>query len=232
MCYHAGMARTARVDVGDVPYHVLNRAVGKMTIFDTSKDYQTFIEILADAKEETGMRVLAFDVMPNHWHLALYPKDDGDMGVFMHRLTNAHTRRVHAETGTTGTGPLYQGRYKSFMIEDDAHLLTVIKYIERNPVRAKLVRRCEEWQWGSAWLRAHGSIIATKRLIDESPVDLPGDYLHWVNTPDKEYELEHLRTSVQRGAPFGGERWTERMLQKHDLLSTVRRDGRPHKETK
>jgi len=190
------MARTARVDVGGMPYHVLNRAVGRMRIFNAPRDYQSFLDILADAKEETGMRILAFDAMPNHWHLSLYPRNDGDLGIFMHRLTNAHTRRVHAETGTTGTGPLYQGRYKSFIIEDDAHLLTVIKYIERNPVRAKLVQRCEEWRWGSAWLRTHGDTNAIARFIDEPPIDLPKQYLRWINAPDKEDDLARLRTSV------------------------------------
>jgi putative transposase len=225
------MARTARVDIGDIPYHILNRAVGKMRIFNTQNDYQTFLQILADTKEETGMRILAFDIMPNHWHLSLYPREDGDLGVFMHRLTNAHTRRVHAETGTTGTGPLYQGRYKSFMIEDDTHLFTVIKYIERNPVRAGLVRKCEDWQWGSAWLRAHGNATQIARLIDDPPIDLPKDYLRWINTHDREDDLEQLRISVRRGAPFGGDTWMENMIQEHDLLSTVRREGRPSKSS-
>lgn len=177
------------------------------------------------------MRILSFVVMPNHWHLALYPKEDGDMGTFMHRLTNAHTRRVHAVTGTTGTGPLYQGRYKSFMTENDPHLLTVMKYIERNPVRARLVKKCEDWRWGSAWLRAHAQEHAElfARLIDEPPIDLPKNYLRFVNTADKDDDLELLRNSIQRGAPFGDKVWVEQMIEKHDLLSTVRREGRPKK---
>lgn len=225
------MARSARVDIGNIPYHVLNRAVGRMQIFKKQSEYQTFLEILAEAKEETGVRILAFAIMPNHWHLALYPREDGDLAVFMHLLTNAHTRRVHAETGTTGTGPLYQGRYKSFMIEDDTHLITVIKYIERNPVRAKLVRTCEEWRWGSAWLRAQGNANQIARLINEPPVDLPKDYMRWINTSDKEDDLEQLRTSVRRGSPFGSTTWMENMIQTHNLLSTVRREGRPDKSS-
>ena len=224
------MAHSARVDVGDVPYHILNRAVGRMRIFNKQSDYQTFLEILAEAKRETKMRILSFSIMPNHWHLALFPREDGDLGIFMHRLTNAHTRRVHAETSTTGTGPLYQGRYKSFMIEDDMHLLTVIKYIERNPVRAKLVQRGEEWRWGSAWLRAQNNPTTIARFIDEAPVDLPQNYMHWINTPDTEGDLEQLRTSVRRGSPFDGETWVENMIQEHNLISTVRREGRPSKQ--
>ena len=128
------MARAARVDVGDQVYHVLNRAVGRLKIFEDPADYELFLFLLNEAREMTDMCILAFALMPNHWHLLLYPKKDGDMGEFMHWLTNAHTRRVHALTETTGTGPLYQGRYKSFLAKSDHHLLTVLKYIERNPV--------------------------------------------------------------------------------------------------
>lgn len=223
------MARSARTDVGNFPYHVLNRAVGKATIFTTPGEYQSFMDILADAKEEIGMRILAFTLMPNHWHLELYPKEDGDMGLFMHRLTNAHTRRVHADTGTTGTGPLYQGRYKSFMIENDVHLLTVAKYIERNPVRAKLVKKCEDWRWGSAWLREHGTPKQIATHLDDFPIDTPRDYRLWTNTSDQEHDLDQLRNAVRRGTPFGRESWVERMVKEHDLQATVRGEGRPKK---
>ncbi len=223
------MTRSARTDVGNIPYHVLNRAVGRATIFTTPREYQSFIDLLADAKAEIDMRILAFTLMPNHWHLELYPKEDGDMGIFMHRLTNAHTRRVHADTGTTGTGPLYQGRYKSFMIEDDTHLLTVTKYIERNPVRAKLVGRCEDWRWGSAWLRKYGTPEQVVALLDDLLMDVPRDYRRWVNTPDQEYDLEQLRNAVKRGTPFGRESWVDRMVKRHELQTTVRREGRPKK---
>ncbi len=169
------MVRVARVDVGDHVYHVLNRAVGRLHIFDTPDDYYLFVDLLREAKEMTDMRVLAYVLMPNHWHLLLYPEDDGDMGIFMHWLTNAHTRRVHAFTETIGGGPLYQGRYKSFLTKTDAHLLTVLKYIERNPVRAKLARQAENWRWGSAWLRLHGT-PEQKELLSKSPVALPLNY--------------------------------------------------------
>ncbi len=116
------MARNVRVDVGGVPYHVINRAVGRMCIFTKPNDYAVFIDIVQKVKEEHAMRILAFVVMLNHWHLVLFPLRDGDMGRFMHQLTNSHTRKVHANLKTTGTGPLYQGRYKSSVIENDTHL--------------------------------------------------------------------------------------------------------------
>jgi putative transposase len=137
------MPRHARIDLGGHVYHVINRAVGRLTIFKSKRDYQLFEELLVSAQQEVHMRILAYTVMPNHWHLVLYPRGSGDLGTFMHRLTNAHTRRVHVQTRTIGYGPLYQGRYKSFMVKNDAHLLTLIKYVERNPVRAKLAHSPE-----------------------------------------------------------------------------------------
>lgn len=220
------MARNARVDVGDTVYHVLNRAVGRLRIFTSTDDYRDFLAILEDAREKTDMRILAFVVMPNHWHLVVYPRNNKDMGLFMHQLTNAHTRRVHAKTETTGTGPLYQGRYKSFPIEDDAHLLTVLKYVERNPVRAKLARTCEEWRWGSAWLRLQPPALRD-RFIDDPPVEVPRNYLTWINVREKEEAVEQLRNSVRRGTPFGTDAWVENMIKRHELISTVRKPGRP-----
>ncbi len=222
------MARSARTDVGDIPYHVINRAVGRLKIFHTPKDYELFLELLKKSRFECNMRLLAYTLMPNHWHLVVYPQNDGDLGLFMHYLTNAHTRKVHTMTKTIGHGPLYQGRYKSFMIENDKHLLTVMKYVERNPVRAKLSRSCEGWRWGSAWLRKYGT-KEQREILSVPPVDLPRSYLSWINESDKEEEIEQLRKSVTRGAPFGTASWTDMMVKEHELQSTVRVPGRPKK---
>ena len=222
------MARSARTDIGNIPYHVLNRAVGRFKIFSTQSDYFLFLDLLREAQKELDMRVLAYVLMPNHWHLALYPKLDGDLGLFMHKLTNAHTRKVHTLTRTIGTGPLYQGRYKSFLIQEDKHLLAVIKYIERNPVRAKLSKACEEYRWGSAWLRENGTDVQQK-LLSELPVEFPKNYIEWINEPDTAQGLKILRTSVQRGTPFGNDSWVDHMVKKHELESTIRQPGRPRK---
>lgn len=122
----------ARVDVGGEVYHVLNRANARVQIFDNNKDYKKFEEVLEEAVNEYDMPLLAYCLMPNHWHLVLHPKADGDMQKFMSWLTNTHTRRWHVAKETVGQGHLYQGRYKSFIIQQDNHLLTVLRYIERN----------------------------------------------------------------------------------------------------
>src|SRR3989338_5966510 len=223
------MPRTERIDVGGEVYHVINRANGRHTIFRDKEDYQLFESLLADAKELTGMRILAYTIMPNHWHLLLEPRKDGDLALFMHWLSTTHTRRVHVRTKTVGGGHLYQGRYKSFIVDSDQYLLTLIKYIERNPVRAKLVRSCENWQWGSAWRRGNGD-KKQKKLIDPSPATLPHGYSKWINTPETATELELVRTSVIKGVPYGGEKWVDKMVTKYHLESTLKSPGRPKKK--
>jgi len=223
------MPRVARTDVGGYPYHVINRAIMRLQIFNSDEDYLLFDQLITDVAKETGMRILAYALMPNHWHLLLYPEHDGDLGIFMHRLTNAHTRKVHTNTNTIGTGPLYQGRYKSFLVEEDRHLLTVLKYVERNPVRAKLVAKVEEWRWGSAWRRIFGTPIQ-KKLLAPFPVSLPDHYRAWVNMAEQAEELKTIRTAVNKGAPYGKETWIAKTSERFGLHSTLRKPGRP-KET-
>jgi putative transposase len=220
------MARQPRVDVPNTPYHVINRAVGRLKIFTTAKDYQLFVDLLAEAKEKTGMSILAFTIMPNHWHLVLFPEKEGDLKKFMHLLTNAHTRKVHTITKTIGTGPLYQGRYKSFIIDDDSHLHTVIKYVERNPVRACMTQSVESWKWGSGWVRQHGS-PKQKQLLSDGPTPLPRNYRTWVNVEDKDDIIKRLRISVNKGTPFGTDDWVNTMVNAHNLGATLRAAGRP-----
>lgn len=222
------MPRLARVDIGNEIYHVINRANGRMQIFDSPSDYQLFEQLILEAQELTDMQVIAYILMPNHWHLVLWPRKDGDLARFMHRLCNTHTRRVHTSTGTVGSGHLYQGRYKSFLVDTDSYLLSLIKYVERNPVRARLTKKCEDWQWGSAWRRIHDT-AQQKKLLCISPTDIPSDYLYWINTTDKPEELERIRTSVNKGIPYGRDTWVSAMVSRYHLEHTRRGAGRPRK---
>ena len=222
------MPRNARVDVGGEIYHVINRANGRLQIFNKDEDYKLFERILIETKELFDMRILAYQLMPNHFHLVLYPRKNGDLGLFMHRLSNAHTRKVHARTNTNGSGHLYQGRYKSFIIDRDDYLFAVIKYVEHNAVRAKLVRSCEDWQWGSAWRRIYGT-AQEKKLLDQESFQLPDDYLNWINTAENPDSLNIIRASVNKNVPYGRGRWVDNMVLKYHLESTLKSPGRPKK---
>ena len=219
------MPRRLRFAGGGYAYHVLNRAVARDRIFAKNRDYEAFEEVLVEAKEQVSMRVLAWCVMPTRWHLALWPHKDGDLSEFVRWLTVTHTQRWHAAHRTAGTGPLYQGRFKSFPIQEDDHLLTVLPYVERNALRANLVQRAEDWRWSSLWRRVRGDAT----VLDEGPVPLPGDWRQHVQSVETEAELAALRRSVVRGTPFGADAWQEGTAKRLGLESTLRTRGRPRK---
>ena len=131
-----------------------------------------------------------------------------------------------AITGATAptdmSGRAASRRSRSSPIQKDAHFLTVRRYVERNPVRARLVERAEDWRWSS--LAEDGPAANVAR---QSPVRLPDDWADYVNTAQTAEELETLRNSVNRGAPFGGERWARRTVHRLGLDSTLRPRGRP-----
>jgi putative transposase len=105
------MGRPLRIAPGGLVYHVLNRANGRQRLFDDDGDYDAFERVLAPACERVSMRLLAYCVMPNHWHLVVWPQHDGDLSRFMSWVTLTHTQRWHAYRQTVGTGHLYQGRF-------------------------------------------------------------------------------------------------------------------------
>lgn len=222
------MPRRLRLATGGYAYHVLNRAVGKMRIFAKERDFEAFEEVLREAKARVPMRVLAWCVMSNHWHLVLWPRGDGDLSEFMRWLTVTHTQRWHAAHRTAGTGPLYQGRFKSFPIQEDSHLWAVLRYVERNPLRAKLVEQAEAWRWSSLWHRTQGNPL---ELLDDGPAPLPRGWRKRVQTPQTEAELAALQRCVLRGSPFGEETWQEQTAKRLGLESTLRARGRPPKPT-
>ena len=222
------MGRPLRAADGGYVYHVLNRANGRHTLFEKDADYEAFERVLAEARHRVPVRLLAYCVMPNHWHLVLWPKADGDLSRFLGWLTLTHTQRWHAHRHTAGTGHLYQGRFKSFPIQEDDHLLTVCRYVERNALRPGLVRRAEDWRWGSLWRRERGS-ADERAILSEWPVARPRRWLEIVNTPQTQAEEEALRTAIRRGRPVGGEAWVKRATVRLGLETTLRPRGRPRK---
>ena len=222
------MPRTQRTDIGGYIYHVLNRANARVQIFDNDKDYQLFESILEEAVKKFDVRILAYEMMPNHWHLVLYPKKDGDLALFMGWLTNTHTRRWHTEKGTIGQGHLYQGRYKSFICQDDNHFIALVRYVERNAKKANLVKKAENWKWSSVWRRENGT-AKQKKILSEWPVSKPKDYLEWLNKSQTENEEKTIEKSIIKGNPFGGDGWVEKIVKKFNLEQTLRKVGRPKK---
>ena len=142
-------------------YHILNRANSRLTLFRKAADYEAFECVLEEACERFSLPVLTYCVMPNHWHFLVWPPVGQDRLVseFFRWLTVTHTQRWHAHQHTSGTGHLYQGRFKAFPIQED----------ERNPLRTNLVARAEDWRFGGlARRRKKGTgIVATMFLLPE-----------------------------------------------------------------
>jgi len=223
------MPRSARIAPGDMIFHCLNRGNDRRELFADDADYAAFERVLEAALAAVPVRLLAYCVMPNHWHLLLWPRKDGDLGSFMQRLTTTHVRRWHTHRHSEGRGHIYQGVYKSFPVQDDRHFLTVARYVERNALRAGLVERAETWRWCSLWRRERGS-PQERGLMSEWPVKRREDWLTWVNEPQTAKELAALRESARRGRPFGGPAWQAETAARLRLQSTFRPPGRSKKK--
>ena len=204
------MPRPPRTAPGGFVYHVLNRANGKRTIFHHDRDYLAFEKILAEAQERVEMRTLAWCVMPNHWHLLLWPRKDRDLSEYMRLVAVTHTQRLHAFRKSSGMGHVYQGRYKSFIVQHDAYFLSVARYVEANALSAGLVERAEDWRWSSAWRLERGRPDETP-FLEPWPVRRPGDWLAFVNREPDERERKRLQLCARRGCPYGDEAWVARI---------------------
>ena len=211
-------------------FHVLNRGVGRMRLFLKDGDFAAFERIVAKTLDTRPMRIVAYTLMPNHWHLVLWPARDGDLAAFMQKLTITHARNWQENRRRVGYGHLYQGRYKSFPIQSDEHFYQVVRYVERNPLRAKLVDRADEWRWGSLWRRTHGS-ADERAMLSDWPLARPRQWLRQVNRPQSEAELRALRLSVGRGQPYGDDAWVRKTAGRLGLESTLRPRGRPKRAT-
>jgi putative transposase len=199
-----------------------------MCLFGSDDDFEAFLRVLTEALGRHPIPLLAFCVMPNRWHFLVRPEAEGQVTAFFRWLTHTHAMRWRVARRTVGYGPLYQGRFKSFPVPDDGHLLTVARYVERNPLTAGLVPRAEGWRWGSLWVRMHGG-DAARSLLATWPVGLPADWADRVNAPLSAKELDRVRVSLARGRPYGGDAWVERVARELGLGHTVRPEGRPPK---
>jgi putative transposase len=215
------MPRHARVAPGGFIYHAINRGVARLPLFEKDGDYEAFERVLAEALVEHPIRVLSYCLMPNHWHFVLWPATDDELTAFLRWLTHTHTQRWHAHYHTAGTGHLYQGRFRAFPVQADDHLYTVLRYVERNALRAKLVRRAEHWRWSSLW-RRHSGAEAKQAFLHPWPLPLPADWLARVNRAETAAELAAMRHSVVRGTPLGSPTWTRRTAASLGLEYTLR----------
>jgi putative transposase len=224
------MPRKARFVPGGLVYHVTNRTWGKMALFKDDEDYLGFEQLLADAVErEKSMRICAYCLMPDHFHLVLWPAKEGQLSRFMQWLTMTHVARWHSRRRSIGRGRLYNSRFKTFAVEPDEHFLDICRHVERNAVRLKLVRRAEKWRWSSLWVRLHDDEAPMKKVLADWPVKVPRDWVERVNKPQSENELAAIRLAGHRSRPYGQEKWVRKTAAKLGMESSLRPIGRPRK---
>jgi len=218
------MPRTSRAIVGGHCYHFYNRGNNRMRLFHDRRDYVAFQWLLAEAMDEVDIPLIAACVMPNHVHFVVRPHRDDDLAQWAHWLFTTHARRYHKRYETCGR--VWQGRFKESLVQTDEHLLILIRYVERNALRANLVERAEHWEWGSSRWRERGTPPV---MLTPSPVPLPRAWLEFVNTPQTPAEVEAIRTALERQAPFGSQTWRDEKVRELGLEKTVAPLGRPRR---
>lgn len=205
----------------------MNRGNGQAEVFHEAEDYESFLELVAAASARLPMRVLGYCVLPNHFHLVLRPHEDGDLSRWMQWLLTSQVRRHRRSYGSSGH--LWQGRFKAFPCQDDAHLLTLLRFVERNALQAGLSRRAESWPHGSLYAAVRGKGPVTLEPIPEK--DEIKAWVKQVNQSLSEAELAAMRHCIARGTPFGEESWQRRTASELGLESTLRPRGRPRKSS-
>ena len=210
------MPRIPRTAVGGLCFHVINRGNARAQVFHDATDFDGFENLIAKATDRTAMRVLAHCLMPNHFHMVLWPRESGDLSRFMQWLLTSHVRRYHKKFGTSGH--VWQGRFKGFPVAQDDHLVTVLRYVERNALRANLVARAEHWAWSS---------LRSQPFLHPLPIALPQNWLDFVNKPQTDAELALVQRSLRRGTPLGSDDWAKRTAEEIGLQHTLRPRGRP-----
>ncbi len=218
------MPRTARAIVPGYCYHLLNRANQRAQVFHASEDYSQFLALLARAQQRLELPILALCLMPNHIHMVVQPRAEVDLARWTHWVFTTHVRWYHARHSTTGR--IWQGRFKAFASQSDHHLLTVMRYVERNALRANIVERAEDWKWGSLHWR---SAARPPLALADPPISLPTYWRQLVNEPQTDAELAALRTCVNRQRPFGSDEWVRAQARQLDLQPSLASIGRPRK---
>jgi len=218
------MPRIPRGESAGGIYHIINRGNMRMQVFNDAEDYEYFLDLLEIASKREKVEIHAYTLMPNHFHLLLIPTEPNSLSRLMQWVMTSHVRYYHKKNKTSGH--IWQGRYKSFIVEKESYYLTLIRYIEANAKRAKLVRNAKDWDYGSLMEREHRH----RKLLSEPYMTLDEGWAEYVNIPMKQGELHDIRNSVNRQAPLGSELWRKETATKYGILSTLNQRGRPRKD--
>ncbi len=215
------MARMARLYVPGCSHHVIQRGNNRAPCFEEENDYRCYLEYLSEAADSSGVAIHAFALMTNHVHLLLTPAGSGNCGKMMQSLGRKYVRYFNDRYGRTGT--LWEGRYKSTLIDTDNYFLTVSKYIELNPVRANMVSTPEDYPWSSYHSNALGAPcdLLTPHILyrglGQSSLERQRRYQGLFEEEIPPRLLDELRYATNQAWAFGSDKF------KADMLSKVNR---------
>lgn len=203
----------------------MNRGSRRGRLFDDDGDYFAFLAAAREAHDRHPVDLYAYCLMPNHFHMVCAPTRDGQLSAFVGLMTLLHSKRWHAFKGTSGTGCVYQGRFRAFPVQDTHYFLTVCGYVERNPLRARMVKDAAKWRWSSlgAYCRNCNDLP-----LASWPILQPSNWIEVVNGTQSKDE-DGVRKALRRSQPFGDDDWAKRVAQRLGIEHTQRGPGRPVK---
>ena len=226
------MPRKARVVVPNTPHHIVQRGHNKQVVFVERRDYNYYLQNLREWKEKLGCKLYAYCLMTNHIHLIVDPGENPDnLALLMKRVTARQTRLVNYLEKRTGS--LWEGRFKSSPIDTNEYLLTCCRYVEMNPVRARMVELPEHYEWSSYRIKVG---MVKNDWLDQDPVYLglgetvdkrQAHYAEWVHIDIPDYEVNLIRNALQRGQLTGNSRFVEEIERKTGHRVELRGRGRP-----
>jgi putative transposase len=228
------MGRLPRTIDDGLVYHALNRGNNRADVFGDDADRLAFLDALAKTRVRDPFRLFGYCLMTNHFHLLLRPEAGQSISRILQSLTVAQTWRYHRRHHSSGH--VWQGRFKSPVIQDDAHLLVVLRYIEANPLRAKMVSDPAEYRWSSYSYHGLGrddpllSPFPEWEELGRTEAERRRRWRAKVCSMQSEAELTTVRGSLRNGRPFGTSEWTERMAERLNIELIPRPRGRPRKE--
>jgi putative transposase len=227
------MGRQPRLIADGLVYHALNRGNNRSPVFAAAADYQTFLRALGQTKDRYPFRLYAYCLMGSHFHLVLEPQAGQSISRILQSLTVAHTWHYHRQRDSSGH--VWQGRFKSPVIAADEHLLTVMRYVESNPLRAGMVLDLAAYPWSSYLVHVLGK---TMSLADEAVVwpalaktvaARQAYWRKWLHQPLSASDLAAIRRSVTSGRPYGGVAWVAATAKQLGIELNPRPPGRPRK---
>jgi putative transposase len=217
------MPRIARALADNQIYHIINRGNRREAVFHDNYDYEKFLKLLLESKEKYSIKVYAYCLMPNHFHIVIYTKYAQSLSQAMHWISSSYVRYYNKRYNISGY--LWQGRYKSFIVQEDTYLLVLLKYVEANPKRAKIVNDCIDFKYSSAKQRVDNNAY----IIDDVPIIFPLNWLEFINSDENKVDLDSIRNSIDRQSPLGDESWKYEVSKEYGLESTLNSKGRPKK---